>query len=340
MFRIEQHARNILGGTKLILVDVGAAHGLPAHLRPLEAISQVCYFEPHAPAAEALRERNRALAYANSRVFTEALADSDGERTLYVTNVPTGSSLLKPGSPFIADMEDHDYFFPMREVTVQTRKLSGVLRGADVPRVDGMKIDVQGAEYFVLKGMGQELLENALSIEMEIGFPGCYQDQPGFAQLDPMMRNAGFTLFDLRIASAHRKHRGQPGHYLQHVFKVKPFTASLTKRICEADAVYIKRSDLLIEKADPAAIRRAMTLQCAYGFFIEALHLNDVALSAHVFDSATHAALEKSVIAWHGSTRDLLLDWRPLAWALNRGTRAWQIVQQKFFGRWFGRWAS
>jgi FkbM family methyltransferase len=340
MNAIEPFAVRILAGTELILVDVGAAHGVPAHLSGLERLATVCYFEPHLPAAEALRKRNVSLGLTKARVFTEALSDSDGTRTLYVTNTPTGSSLLKPGGDFTLEFNNMDYFYPMREVPVATRALAGVLREASMPRFDGIKIDVQGAELYVVKGIGAQMLDDALSVEMEIGFPGGYLDQPGFADIDPVMTDAGFTLFDLRVASLHRDHNGDFNYYTHKVFKVLDNSKSLTKRIAEADAVYFKRADRLVERGDLAAIRRAVVLRCAYGFFIEALVLIDKALAARLLDEHEHRKLHDAVVGWQRCTKDIVLDWLPIAWALNRAVRVWQIVQQKFFGRYFGRWPN
>src|SRR5262249_32756795 len=114
---VAAYARRILAGADLLIVDVGAANGLPAHLAPLEPIATVCFFEPHEPAAEQLRQRFAREGNGKKIVFSFALAESDGERTLYTTNTPTGSSFLKPGSRFGNDFCDPDYFYPMREVT-------------------------------------------------------------------------------------------------------------------------------------------------------------------------------------------------------------------------------
>jgi len=332
-------ANRILGGSDLILVDVGAATGLPLHLSPLEDIAQVCYFEPDMVAAEALRRRNAERGFARSRVFTDALSNRTGTQTLYVTNVPTGSSLLKPGGAFMADMDDPAYFFPLKEVAVQTSAMSEVLAREGIARADAVKIDVQGAEFWVVQGMGP-LLQKTLCVEMEVGFPGCYLEQPGFGDIDPLMTTAGFMLFDLKVANLHRKKEGRADYYPTRVFGVPYRSTSLTRRIGEADMVYFRRPDLLIGDADMNAIRRAMTLHCTYGFFVEALDLNDRALAAGLQDAAQHRTLTAAVMDWQGRTSDVLLDWVPFARMLEKALQLWRRIQGKFFGRYFTPWSN
>ena len=51
----ERAAKAILNDGDLIVADVGAAFGLPWHLRVLERIATVLYFEPDHDAAEDIR---------------------------------------------------------------------------------------------------------------------------------------------------------------------------------------------------------------------------------------------------------------------------------------------
>src|SRR5580704_19210326 len=123
MDRVESAVSDLLDGSDLILVDVGAAFGLPVHLAALTRLATVCYFEPDEKAARELERDLQRHGLTKSRVFSVALAGSDGPRTLHVTNAPTGSSLLIPGSEAGLDFTPHDYFFPLRETAVQTRAL-------------------------------------------------------------------------------------------------------------------------------------------------------------------------------------------------------------------------
>jgi FkbM family methyltransferase len=337
--RVEQAAAQILGDAGLVVVDVGAAFGLPPHLSPLRHIaSTICCFEPDPEAAEALSRLMRERGQTNVKVFPVALASSEAERTLYVTNVPTGSSLLKPGNDFADSFGVSDYFYPMRETVVKTRPLRSVLVEGGVPRADTIKIDVQGAELEVLTGLGAMLAETTLAVELEIGFPGCYIDQPGFGEIDAFMNKAGFLLYDLRPASHHPHLKGDFGYYPREVFRAPAESNTLTKRITEADGVYFRRPELMLGGNDANAVRRQLVLLCVYGFFIDALQLIDRATAAKLLSENIARNCREGVLAWHGGTRDLLAD-NPRFDRFVRYARQWSVrFQRKLFGQRFYRW--
>ena len=335
---VPTYARRILGELDLIIVDVGAADGLPPHLRPLEPVATVCFFEPREPAAEELRKRFAQEGNGRKLVFPFALAGSDGERTLYTTNTPTGSSFLKPGSRFCNDFCDPDYFYPMREVNVRTRRLEHVMGDAGVRRIDAIKIDVQGTELHVLEGAGKELLSELVSTEMEIGFPGAYIDQPNYPQINAFMEAAGFDLYDMRLASHHRPYRGDWSYYARQVFDVTDQSRSLTRRLTEVDGLYFRRPDFLIDKRDASSLRRLMVCMCAYGFFVEALHVTNLAHNASMFSEPERTDLVAAITDWHRSNRDVIADsvwFAKLTDFLNRKSRG---LQRRLLGKQFARW--
>ena len=315
--RVEQAASRLLGDAGLVIVDIGAAHGLPWHLNALRNVaSTICCFEPDPEAAQALTRAAQERGQTNLKVFPVALAGSDAERTLYVTNIPTGSSLLKPGSDFASSFGAPDYFYPMRETTVRTRPLRDVLVESGIPRADTIKIDVQGAEMEVLSGLGTMLAETTLAVELEIGFPGAYIGQPGFGEIDAFMTKAGFLLYDLRLASHHPHFKSDWGYYPREVFGVPADSST----------------------ADVNAIRRQIVLLCVYGFLPDALQLIEKAAAANLLDKPAAHDCREAVLAWHGATRDLVTD-SPLFDRLARfASQLSARIQAKFFGQRIYRW--
>jgi FkbM family methyltransferase len=338
--KAEKAVKAILGDADLIVVDVGAAFGLPWHLRVLERVATVLYFEPDQKAAEDIRRNARERGIPNVHVFQAALADTEGERILYVTNAPTGTSLLKPGSAFATEFGNPDYFYPIREVPIRTRRMMDVLAEAGLSRVDTIKLDVQGAELQVLQGLGSWLKDETLAVELEIGFPGAYLDQPRFGEVEKFMTAANFDLFDLRLASHHRHHKGDWNYYWRDLFQVPRESTSLTRRITEADGIFFRKVDLLLARRDESAIRRQIVLFCTYGFFIEAINLIDRALEAGVLGAATAQSCRKNVMDWHGATRDFIADSPLLNRIINFAQGISLRLQGRLLGRRFYRWNS
>lgn len=324
----------LLGDQRLILADAGAAYGLPGHLQMLSPVSLLCLFEPHAQRAEELR---RGLA-GDVRVFQTALSSHGGERTLYVTNVPTGSSLLPPGSDAAMTLTEPSYFFPVEEQRIRTRRLEDVLGETGLTRLDFMKADVQGAELEILQGLGERLGQTLLGVELEVGFPGGYIGQPGFGALDEHLHALGLELLDLRLARIHRFVSDSYSHLPEKVFGVHADSSSLSKRIWEADVLYFVKPDALLKVGDVAGIRRLAVLYCAYGFYTEAYHLFDRACRGKIISPEETVRLRDDVIRLHRMARYCALEsvmWRRLTNPFRRfGAR----LRNKLCGPRSGQW--
>lgn len=338
MDRIEHAIAALLDGNGLIVSDIGAANGLPRNLMPLGRTATVLFFEPNGDSAKALSEHLQGSGYTDPRVLPVALGGSNGPRTLYITNTPTGSSLLKPGSEFFNTFGNPDYFYPVREVTVETRRLEDVLMESGLPRLDALKIDTQGAELEILQGTGGVFTDETLCVELEIGYPGSYIGQPGFGELDALITGAGFYLFDLRLASADRHYNGDSNYYRREIFHVSENSPSITKRVGEADAVYFRRTDQVLARKDPAITRRLMVMMCVYGFFVDAHILAGDAQMAGVLSQGQAEACRRIIRGWHDASRDALVDSPTFACFRSFLRRAWRFWQKRLLGRRFYRW--
>ena len=331
--------RSLLGEQDLVIADVGAAYGLPAHLRVLDTVAKICFFEPHPERAKELEEQYvRRNPGSRVRVCPVALSAQGGQRTLYVTNVPTGSSLLKPGSEAGLDWVDPDYFFPVREERLQTQRLEDVLVTEGLSRLDFIKIDVQGGELEVLQGMGSQFLSKILGLELEIGFPGGYVNQPSFSELNKYLESHGLILFDLKPVRGHRYLPGVRHGYAEDVFGVVPDAPSLSKRLWETDAVYFRSAKGLLENRDAASIRRLILLYGAYGFFTEAHHLISKAENIQLFPRGEAELLKSGIIFWHRRGHYCFTDsvvWKRVTGKMYSLARR---VGRRLCGQRLGRW--
>jgi FkbM family methyltransferase len=132
-------------------VDVGANKGdfsvLAATL--VGDAGRVLAFEPE---PENCRWIERTLALnerRNVRLFPLALGDRDGEAVLQLSR-QSGAHTLVPGLPGRAE----------GELRVPTRTLDGLLAELGTPRVDVLKLDVEGFELPVLRGASRTLASN------------------------------------------------------------------------------------------------------------------------------------------------------------------------------------
>ena len=165
-------------------VDVGANQGLYSLLFAslVGPQGRVFSFEPDAALFAALREncqRNRAE---NISSFNCAIGARAETRTLYRSRVNSGDNRL-------AASDWSDWFY---EIDIRTETLDSVLGNA---HVDFIKIDVQGWEFEVVKGMAEVWnLNPALSIYFEFWPFGLRRAACEPLQLLDYFRQHGFTL--------------------------------------------------------------------------------------------------------------------------------------------------
>jgi FkbM family methyltransferase len=160
--------------------------------RLFPGLRHIYLFEPQeAPLADLNR-----LAEQDSRirVFPFAVSDTDGVASFNVaSNNGESSSLLKLGS--------HRELFP--EVTmqtviqVQTRRLDTVLTEQGLPRPDLMIVDVQGAEYLVLKSFSPAVLGSLRLLYTEVSTQALYESAGLLSDVEALLSsrfiNLGFA---------------------------------------------------------------------------------------------------------------------------------------------------
>jgi FkbM family methyltransferase len=260
-----------LGSGRLVLVDAGAAAGVPRRWRPVEERLLVVGFEPD--------ERSyAALEPGEGRVWLKsALWERPEMVEIHLTRKARNSSVLLPNSDFLARFPDADRFEVTGSARVEATTLDVALSAAGIARADFLKADVQGAELAVLRGARSTLAAGVFGVEAEVAFAPLYRGQPMFGELDELLRDEGFELIDLRRtywkAERYAETRGAKG------------------RLVAGDALYLRDAGAflpLVERLGPeparAAIVNALVTCGVYGYPSLGLELLDEASDAALLD--------------------------------------------------------
>jgi len=169
------------------IIDVGASIGAWSEAaRFVYPNSKIYSFEP-IPDSYSLLARRSYKHRGTIRVFNYAVGDESGERTLYVSDHLPASSLLKM-------TVRHKSMFPCtdqrKEIRVPVKRLDEVEEVVwEEPIL--VKIDVQGFELNVLRGVGMHLSRVSV-IQIEINFEDFYDEQASSIELFSFLHSHGF----------------------------------------------------------------------------------------------------------------------------------------------------
>lgn len=169
------------------LIDVGANKGqFSTAVRGLFPNAAIEAFEPLPDAAarfEAVFRTDR-----HTRLHRVALGEHAQTRRFYVADRADSSSLLKPGN---GQREAYGVELA-REIEVQVERLDAAIDLAALARPILLKIDVQGAELEVLKGIAE--LGAIDFIYVELSFVELYEKQALFEDVRAHLAERDFVL--------------------------------------------------------------------------------------------------------------------------------------------------
>ena len=149
---------NLLGDCGTVL-DVGAYVGLYSILAGLQDRDRRVYaFEPMPDIADVLEKNVRLNRLSNVEVVRSAVADRDGEASLYIpyAGLPTSSSLR------------HGFREARNTIRVPMVSLDSFVRSRGIERVDLIKIDTETTEPEVLEGASWVVARDAPLIICEV----------------------------------------------------------------------------------------------------------------------------------------------------------------------------
>lgn len=211
----------------LSVLDVGALlEGTPVYEPLLENSSTQLYgFEPNDSAREDLKQAFDG----RGEWFPHVLGDGT-RRTFHETVYPGCSSLFSPNPTVVnafsgMGTEENMNFHVSRMAEVSTTRLDEI---EEVPGIDFVKLDIQGAELMVLQN-GMSKLERALVIQTEAAFLPLYQNQPLFADQHIFLREYGFELHKFIDIT------GRPLRELTTQDPIAPVS-----QLIEADAIFVR----------------------------------------------------------------------------------------------------
>jgi FkbM family methyltransferase len=285
----------------LVCADLGARGGLD---RALDQISRWCSaiaFEPEPSEAERL-SRQPDSRWRAVRVLPYAIGGVAGSGTLHLPADMAGASLLAHNSALVQRFGQTHLHIDRHEVPVETKTLDSLRISGELPRVDYLKIDVEGAEYAILQAASLVLSECS-AIKVECSFLPQRLGQRLVWDVASLLSATGMEIVDLEDIHRWRR-RPLPAH---------PFTTRFPMaysrgQLAQCDVVALRSPEHV---TDWPALLRLVVIASTLGFFDFAVTALRVRRDLVETVQDAHA-LERSLEHWslqcgHQATRAALL---------------------------------
>lgn len=189
----------------LIIFDIGACEGEDSIRYSKKYPNTTIYsFEPVPENFKKLQVNIEKYECKNVIPFRQALSDSNGHTSFHVSEgVPEGKQNSKDwtygnkSSSILPPSDEMGQYYSWlsfnKKIEVETKRLDSFCKENNIPRIDIIHMDVQGAELMVLKGAGK-MIKKVKMIWMEVEKVELYQNQPLKNEVENYMKKKKFSL--------------------------------------------------------------------------------------------------------------------------------------------------
>ena len=170
----------LLLNEKIVALDVGAQGGFNENIFPKKYND---FFSPIM--VEPIKDEADKLKKENYKVISKGLWSNNCVKKLYIMKKRLGSSsLYKPNKDAYAlyDLKKKNYpsFEVSNEIDIECTTIKESLNNLNIKKLDFLKIDTQGAEIEILKGLGNYL---PLLLKIEVQIVPMYENIPDWSEL-------------------------------------------------------------------------------------------------------------------------------------------------------------
>lgn len=213
------------GRGAVCLLDIGAAGEVEPRWKPFIQFLNYVGVEPDERSRSTIL--NIKADFRSYQIVPYALAAKAQSLNFNLCRKPQVSSLYEPNVAFLSRFPDVDRFDVVEKIPTGCVSLDSV----DVPNIDFLKLDIQGAECDVLKG-AESILASAVGLEVEVEFIELYKEQPLFGDICKALSQKEFEFID--FVNLNRWGRDAHSGYGQCVF---------------GDALFLKSPEAMIHQS-------------------------------------------------------------------------------------------
>ena len=192
---------SLLNKKKIITLDVGAQGGFNSDKFLPEKYD--IFFQPIL--IEPIKEEAEKLKKNNDYVIANGLWSSCERKKINILGNRLGSSSMYEPDPNMFDLhnikkKDYSNYDITNKIEVQCETLEDSLKNLNIEKLDYLKIDTQGAELEILKGLGDF---KPLLIKIESHIHSMYKNVPSWNQLLDYLYKLNYIIIDWKAIGSH-----------------------------------------------------------------------------------------------------------------------------------------
>ena len=245
------------------VVDIGARNGVDEDFLSIGWATKVIGFEPEPEEAIRLSQRHDSR-WKEVVVLPFAVGGTCGAATLHIPATSEGASLLRHNPSMVGLFGYENLHIVEHEVPVKTVTLDYLKETGSLPRVDYLKIDIEGAELDVLRS-AKNVLRDCVSIKVECSFLEQRLNQPLIWEVAQFLLGEGFAIVGTRAVRRWRR-RNLPSHPYWIDFEM-PYSEG---QLAQCDLIVLRDIDS-IQSEDQAL--RLIIASAVLGYFDHAVNV-------------------------------------------------------------------
>jgi FkbM family methyltransferase len=221
------------------VMDIGGKGGIPREFNKANEIINFFSFEPNPIEFDKLNKENK-----THSILPFAIGAKEEKRDLNIAEYASGSSLYNINQKTVSRFWDYENLISNKTEIIDCVSLDYLYKEKIIPVPNFIKIDVEGAEFEVLEGASNVLLnQDCLGLKIECRFDDWLIDEDNkpiktFSEIDIYLKKLGFKLYDIHTFRHGKKPLVQPFTLFNGIKKVPG--PSNYGQVVWCDAVYFK----------------------------------------------------------------------------------------------------
>lgn len=273
--------KKVFATSPLTIVDIGARGGAEKQWQIYRNQRRIIGFEADAQECIKLNKTSSN----KERYYPVALGRKRGRVIFFIHPHAATSGFYKSDASFLKRFPGSKPFLPRATTLIETIDFATFAKRNKIDDIDFMKIDVEGAELDVLKGLGKKFENSVAGISAEAVFYPWRHGMPTFAELDSFLRKRHFVLYDLPIF------RWEKASTSPYMFTDDVFGPTDKGQVVWAQALYLK--DAVAELRIPSRRKHWSALKILkLTSIMELYQLEDCAIEL-IWEAATQGLLKK-----------------------------------------------